>query len=732
MSATSLYAALRAGALAFPVLFAAHAAFAQSADAISRSTQPITNSAQPVISLAQNSQSQRPGPMNDALLAKGEASFEGAPSNFHAFASAHAGTDAGVELLTLNFSASTKLTRIESKTEDFVVESGGTCAEGNSYTNGDSCSLLVRFNPQGAGRRLGSITIANTASAEPFALGLGGNGYAPVISFTPAEITTVSGTYPSSVGLLSGAKNLTVDGSDSLYVADTGNNVIRYLDSSGTWKTLASGYTSPVGIAVDTFGEVYFDLPASNSMYEIYDYGPIVAVNGTGTTACPSSTPCTFSTHAITDPGTMSMDPYNHLFFAEETNGVAMSTVQPVPANLVFLYDPFPYQTNPSSPIAVDTSDNIYTLWSTSEDCEIIQQSLYNAEESSVTFNKVAGGRTCGFSGDGGQSGNAEIGATIGQIAFDLAGNLYFSDTANQRVRRIDNSTSQINTIAGNGTAGYAGDNGQSTLAELNAPTGVSVDSQGQVYIISSAATGQVIRKLGPNGFLSFGSVLNGTTSAPQMVTVANTGNDSMMLTSAAITGTNASNFAIDPAVTSCILTPGSYLDSGQSCKVGITFTPSATGTQTASLVFLDNTVTNQNTVQLSGAGTSPAATFVITSPAANTSVTAGTAVTLSVSVTSTTSPAPTGVVAFAVGNTSLGSVTLSSSGVASVTVTETTAGTYSLAAAYHGDSNYPASGPISRSLTVTAATATSCPACIEAHPTGPIRSHFPDRLNLQ
>ena len=252
--------------------------------------------------------------------------------------------------------APTKLTRIES-TKDFKVE-GGSCKEGNSYDAGGSCMLLVRFTPQGAGRRMGKVTISYTGSAEPLAFGLGGYGYAPIASFVPALITTVTGTYPSNTGLLNGAQNLTVDGGDTLYVADTGNNMIRYMDSSGTIKTLASGYTGPSGIAVVTFGEVYFDVPAANTMYEIYGYGPVVQVNGTGTASCPAATPCNLSSEALGTPGEMSMDPYNHLFFVDSHMGAAMATVQPLPAKLIFLYDPFTYQTNPSSPMAVEFGHN--------------------------------------------------------------------------------------------------------------------------------------------------------------------------------------------------------------------------------------------------------------------------------------------------------------------------------------------------------------------------------------
>jgi Bacterial Ig-like domain (group 3) len=701
MNRAFLRTALSTGALLCPV-FLASTAFPQSTDVVAQS-------AKPVISLEPSA---APNTAAGAALLRGEASFVNAPANFHSFPSAQVGENSNVEHLTLRFAASTKLTKIES-TKDFKIEQGGSCVEESFFAAGDSCTLLVRFTPQGPGPRLGKVTIANTASPQAFSLGLAGNGYAPVVSFTPAVITTVPGTFPSGAGLLNGAKNLTVDGGDTLYIADTGNKVIRYMDSSGAIKTLATTATGPLGVAVDTFGEVYFDEPSANTMHEIYDYGPVVQVNGTGTASCPAATPCNFSSEALGTPGTMSMDAYNHLFFVDSHMGAAMGTMQPLPAKLIFLYDPFPYQTNPSSAIVADASDNIYSVWNNGGDCEIVQGSLYNAENSNVIFNKIVGGHTCGFSGDGGEAGNAEINAPIGQMAFDIAGNFYFSDTSNQRVRRIDAVTGLINTIAGSGAAGYGGDGSQATTATLSSPTGVAVDSQGQVYIISGAAatgTAQVIRKLGPDGRLTFYSQLKGTTSAVNKVTVSNTGNSAMTLTNAEIVGTNAADFKIDPTTTSCPLTPGSTLYSGQSCKVGILFTPSGGGGRSATLVFLDNTVNNQNNVELFGAGTLTP-TFTITSPATGTSVKTGTAVVFSVSVTSTTSPAPTGTVKFWVDGVAIGSpVTLSSTGTASVSVTETTTGTHTLAASYNGNGIYLAAGPITRTYGVTATVAAPAP----------------------
>lgn len=643
-----------------------------------------------------------------------------APANFRRLGEVKAGEVGQVHTLTLSFAETVTLTQIK-LSKDFRIELGGSCVEGALYAANTTCTLLVRFTPQGPGNRLGRLLITYSGSGSPtgpFAAGLGGIGYEPVINFIPAVITTVPGSFPSSVGLLSGAHNLTIDAGDTLWVADTGNNLIRNMDSSGVFKTLTTTATGPRGIAVDTFGQAYFDEPSANTMHEIYDYGPVVQINGSGTGACPASTPCTLSSHAVTNPGTMSMDPYNHLFFTEQSSGAAFSTVQPLPANLIFLYDPFPYQTNPSSPMAVDSGDNLYSLWSNGGTCSIIQASLYNAENSNVAFNKIAGGHTCGFSGDGGLAGNAEIGASVGQMVFDAAGDMYFSDTNNQRVRRIDYSSGIIHTIAGNGTAGYTGDGGKATSATLNNPTGVGVDSQGDVYIISSAASGQVIRQVGPQGVAAFGNQGKGTSSAAQLVTVTNTGNSAMVLTNVAITGANAADFKIDNTTTTCILTSGATLYSGQTCRIGTIFTPSAVGARSATLTLLDNTVNGTDSVSLSGTGVLPAPIFKITAPANGSSFKSGTAVTFSVSVTSASGPQPTGTVQFKVDGANYGSpVTLSSTGTASTSVTGLTTTTHTLSATYSGNSNYAAAGPVSVTITITAAAIVRFTASLPAKP---------------
>ena len=282
--------------------------------------------------------------------------------------------------------------------------------------------------------------------------------------------------------------------------------------------------------------------------------------------------------------------------------------------DLWYLEDGYAYYLGPPSTFSVDRNDNLFTAisYTLENDCSILEEPLYGAEGSNPNYTRVAGGINCGYSGDGGQAAGAEIGGAIGQFAFDAAGNLYFSDTNNQRVRMINANTGIITTIAGNGTAGYTGDGTGAKGARLSYPTGVAVDSQSQVYIISGTGNvsggAQVVRKLGPNGYLAFASQAVGTTSAAGLVTVTNTGNATMTLTNKTITGTNSGDFSIDPTTTSCVLTAGATLATGQSCKIGILFKPAAAGTRTAKLTFLDNTVTNSNVVQLSGTAVTPAA----------------------------------------------------------------------------------------------------------------------------
>ncbi|MDQ3010964.1 MAG: PA14 domain-containing protein, partial [Acidobacteriota bacterium] len=114
-------------------------------------------------------------------------------------------------------------------------------------------------------------------------------------------------------------------------------------------------------------------------------------------------------------------------------------------------------------------------------------------------INTVAGNGGAGYSGDGVPASTASLYNPTG-IAVDAQGNLYIADRNNQRIRRVDAATQQITTIAGNGASGFGGDNGQATAAQLNNPNEVAVDLLGNVYIVDQ--TNNRIRRVNATGII--------------------------------------------------------------------------------------------------------------------------------------------------------------------------------------------------------------------------------------
>ena len=96
----------------------------------------------------------------------------------------------------------------------------------------------------------------------------------------------------------------------------------------------------------------------------------------------------------------------------------------------------------------------------------------------------IAGNGTAGYGGDGGPATTAELNTPDG-IAFDTHGDLYIADIGNNVIRKVD-TLGNITTVAGNGTQGFSGDGGPATAAELNAPFGVDLDAAGNLYIMDT------------------------------------------------------------------------------------------------------------------------------------------------------------------------------------------------------------------------------------------------------
>ena len=148
----------------------------------------------------------------------------------------------------------------------------------------------------------------------------------------------------------------------------------------------------------------------------------------------------------------------------------------------------------------------------------------------------MAGNGTAGFSGDNGVATAASLNYPVG-VTVDSAGNLYIADYENHRIRKVTAGTGVITTVAGNGTAGFSGDNGSAILASLYHTTSVAIDSGGNLYIADtgnhrirkvSAGTG-VITTVAGNGNYSFsgdnGAANVASFNGPTGIAVDKTGN---------------------------------------------------------------------------------------------------------------------------------------------------------------------------------------------------------------
>jgi sugar lactone lactonase YvrE len=148
-------------------------------------------------------------------------------------------------------------------------------------------------------------------------------------------------------------------------------------------------------------------------------------------------------------------------------------------------------QLNRPTGVAVDSAGNLY----------FADYSSFRIRKVSTAgvISTVAGTGTAGFSGDGGLAAAAQLDRAI-DVAVDSSGNLYIADTNNNRIRKVS-ATGIISTVAGTGTAGFGGDGGLATAAQLNGPVDVAVDSLGILYIAD--ANNNRIRKVSAAGIMT-------------------------------------------------------------------------------------------------------------------------------------------------------------------------------------------------------------------------------------
>jgi uncharacterized protein (TIGR03437 family) len=286
---------------------------------------------------------------------------------------------------------------------------------------------------------------------------------------TNGIITTVAGTAtagysgdngPATAASLSFPTSVVVDTAGNLYIADAGNFVIRKIDTHGIITTFAgtgsegfSGDGGPAvnaqldevnGLAFDAAGNLYLADSGNQRIRKIASDGAISTIAGTGVAGFTGGGGPAIDAE-IYAPNSVAFDAAGILYFTEPVNNTIRK---------------------------ISTSGIITTV----------------AGQGFGNF---------GSSGDGGPAINALLNDPHG-VVVDSAGNLYFTDEDNQRIRMIS-ASGIITTIAGNGVMGFAGDGGPAANSEINEPYGVALGPTGVLYFVDSG--NKRVRALIPAAF---------------------------------------------------------------------------------------------------------------------------------------------------------------------------------------------------------------------------------------
>jgi len=395
-----------------------------------------------------------------------------------------------------------------------------------------------------AGGRVGSGLQSNVANLNPKAIAVDSTGNLYIADRDNQRIrrmdgatgitTTVAGTGTqgfsgdggtATTAQLKNPSSVVLDGAGNLYIADSGNQRIRRVDSAtGIITTVvgngAGGFSGdggpaiiatlnfPEGVALDSADNLYIADTGNQRIRRVDSAtGIITTVVGSGTAGFIGDGGSATAAQ-LSSPTGVSVDGADNLYIADSGNhrirrvDGATGVIITVAGNgaLGFSGDggvsTAARLTNPSG-VALDGSGNLYIAdWGNNR--------IRRVDGATFIITTIAGNGVQAFSGDGGVSTAAQLNNPAG-VVLDSAGNLYIADWGNSRIRRVDGTTDIITTVAGPG-----GDGGPATAAWLDQPLGVSVDSSGNLYIAENisirrvdGATG-VITTVAGNGTWGF------------------------------------------------------------------------------------------------------------------------------------------------------------------------------------------------------------------------------------
>ncbi len=325
--------------------------------------------------------------------------------------------------------------------------------------------------------------------AEPLALALDdqgrlliadtGNHRVRRVDFTNDKITSVAGNGtaglsgdggPALLAQLAAPAGMRIDAHGNVVFADTGNNRVRRIDAeTGTITTLAE-LPGATDVAIHPSGDIFVAQESASLVSRIDALtGTVTVVAGDGTFGIGQDGVPATST-PLWAPRGVEIDAAGNVFIAD-TGSARIRHVHATTGRISTFSGGF---LAPAG-LAIDHAGNVYVAdgWAFR---------VVRVDPVTRYRDVVAGTGTQGSSGDGGPATSAEL-SGASRIALDSDENLLIADVGNNRVRRVDALTGIITTVAGNGVRGISGDGGPATAAQIAAPTAITVDPHGDVYI---------------------------------------------------------------------------------------------------------------------------------------------------------------------------------------------------------------------------------------------------------
>lgn len=609
--------------------------------------------------------------------------------------------------------------------QEFSVGTVSGCVADGITANpqGSICAVPVTFAPGYPGVRSGAMEF--TANGFPTTLGLYGIGLGPQAVILPGIIQTILYSTDMYNGTaFAEPERMTVDPAGNVYVADPTSNVVWSLQNrTGAAPTIVAGggalapaqanggpavdaaLDQPNAVALNAAGNLYIAETGANLVRKVnLSTGIITTVAGTGVAGYSGDRGAAISA-TLHAPAGIAVNAAGDLFIADTENSV-IRRVNVLSGTIATVVG------NGTSGYSGDGGDALQAELQNPQGVAVDPRGrLYIADTGNsvvrtvdpVTglITTVAGNGTAGFAGDGGAAVNAELNAPAA-VATDAAGNLYIADTGNARVRKLYSQTGVLVTLAGSALVGDEGDGGPANAAALSAPSGVAVDSLGQV-LISDPGNDTVRRVSFYPPTLNFGSETVGATTAAQTDFLSNIGNQPL-----AIAQFLAPPIPMDfPMGTDAAQCSAGNLVAGSWCDLSFVFQPTVTGPITEDAWIKDNSLNvtgAQQALVMTGNGTADTTVATTTTVTVNPATAVyGTPVVLTANVTSGAGSIINGNVEFSINGIEVGAAALSGSGTATVTLPAAPTGTDIVTATFAAQGNDQASSGTA-SLVVTPA----------------------------